>query len=40
MKQLDSGNHAKALNAATAIGDVRMPKQIQGRIAQVRSQRP
>jgi predicted metalloprotease len=33
MQQLDSGDIAEALNAATAIGDDRMQKQTQGRIA-------
>jgi len=33
MKQLESGDIAEALNAATAIGDDRMQKQTQGRIA-------
>jgi predicted metalloprotease len=32
MKQLDSGDIAEALNAATAIGDDRLQKQSQGRI--------
>ena len=32
MKQLDSGDIAEALNAATAIGDDRLQKQTQGRV--------
>jgi hypothetical protein len=32
MKQLDTGDIAEALNAANAIGDDRIQKQIQGRI--------
>jgi predicted metalloprotease len=32
MKQLDSGDIAEALNAATAIGDDRLQKQAQGRV--------
>jgi uncharacterized protein len=33
MKQLDSGDIAEALNAASAIGDDRLQKQTQGRVA-------
>ena len=32
MKQLDPGDIAEALNAATAIGDDRIQKQTQGRV--------
>ena len=32
MKQLDAGDIAEALNAATAIGDDRIQKQTQGRV--------
>jgi hypothetical protein len=32
MKQLDSGDIAEALNAASAIGDDRLQKQTQGRV--------
>jgi predicted metalloprotease len=32
MNQLDSGDIAEALNAATAIGDDRLQKQTQGRV--------
>ena len=32
MKQLDSGDIAEALNAATAIGDDRLQQQTQGRV--------
>ena len=32
MKQLDAGDIAEALNAATAIGDDRLQKQTQGRV--------
>jgi hypothetical protein len=33
MKQLDAGDIAEALNAATAIGDDRLQKETQGRVS-------